>query len=331
MLDAEIERRVCELVGASSARAGERIQSLWSGYGEIRRVQLDGAAVESVVVKVVRPPSGGADADHARGWNTDRSHQRKLRSYDVERAFYADYAPRCDVDCRVPRCLDSWGGAKRPTAWVFVLEDLDAAGFPGRRGMASDRDIRSCLRWLAHFHATFLGQRPAGLWKVGTYWHLATRPDELGAMGDRALRAAAAELDARLSGARFRTLVHGDAKVANFCFARRGDGVAAVDFQYVGGGCGMKDVAYLFSSCLDEAASDARADAYLDFYFEHLRAALTARGSDVDPGALEAEWRGLYPLAWADFYRFLDGWAPDHPKIHGYSRRMTERALASLR
>ena len=29
-----------------------------------------------------------------------------------------------------------------------------------------------------HFHASFLNEAPDGLWPVGTYWHLETRPDE---------------------------------------------------------------------------------------------------------------------------------------------------------
>ena len=52
--------------------------------------------------------------------------------------------------------------------------------------------------------------------------------------------------------------MHGDAKLANFLFTSDHSQVAGVDFQYVGGGCGMKDVAYLLS-CLDEDACDTHA------------------------------------------------------------------------
>ena len=65
------------------------------------------------------------------------------------------------------------------------------------------------------------------------------------------LKKAAQGIDKRLQSARFQTLVHGDAKLANFCFSDVGQ-VAAVDFQYVGKGCGMKDVAYFISSCFNE-------------------------------------------------------------------------------
>ena len=275
-------------------------------------------------MKVVRPP---AQPQHARGWNTDRSHLRKLRSYDVERAFYLGRSESCQAGCRVSRVYDCSGGAQR---WVFVLEDLDASGFAERRQRLDELQTAACLDWLAHFHATFLGESADGLWEVGTYWHLATRPDELAQMPRGALRQAAAALDAALSGARFQTLVHGDAKVANFCFPGGEGPVAAVDFQYVGGGCGMKDVAYFLSSILDADGCDTRADACLDRYFATLRSALSSKRSPAQLDALEAEWRGLYPAAWADFYRFLAGWAPGHPKIHGYSRRMTQVALAQL-
>lgn len=305
-------------VGGAPVSA-ERVQSLWSGYGEIVRVHLEGGEVPSVIVKWVEPPQ---TMEHPRGWSGNASHERKLRSYAVERCFYSEWCPRFVGSHRTALChaAESTSGG-----WRFLLEDLDASGFGGRDSTLRDEQIESCLRWLASFHAYFLGREPDGLWQTGTYWHLATRSGELAALDDPALRDAAPVLDAALNGCRFRTLVHGDAKVANFCFGR--DGVAAVDFQYVGGGCGIKDVAYFLSSCLSDRECESEAERHLDVYFaalcEHLDPA-------IDADALVQEWRALYPAAWADFHRFLAGWAPGHWKIHRYTRQMTQRALASL-
>jgi len=301
-------------------RKGARIQSLWSGYGELFRVHLSGTTAESVVVKWVRPPAP------ARRRATDLSHRRKFRSYEVETTFYREYAARCDVSCRVPALVDC-----RRTAgeWLVVLEDLDAAGFPGRRSRARAPDLQHCLRWLAAFHARFLGTAPAGLWKTGTYWHLATRPDELAAIQDDALRQAAPLLDRRLNDCAFQTLLHGDAKLANFCFADDHAGVAAVDFQYTGGGCGMKDVAYFLGSCSygGEEVTEAR---YLDIYFTELRAASSRTSNDVDVSALEREWRALYPIACADFYRFLAAWAPAEWQRDRIGQKLVRDVLKTL-
>ena len=171
---------------------------------------------------------------------------------------------------------------------------------------------------------------PEGLWPVGTYWHLATRPDELAALDDGRLRRAAPILDAKLAAATFQTFVHGDAKVANFCFSDNGDDVAAVDFQYAGGGCGIKDVAYFLSICMTEVECEASAPRHLDTYFGFLREVLAQRRPEVSADAVETEWRALYPGAGADFYRFLAGWSPDHWKIHGYSDRLTRETLAEI-
>jgi len=314
--------QIAALTGCSSIEVGERVQSLWSGYGEIVRVRLDGAPA---IVKHVHPPRAG---DHPRGWNTDRSHERKLYSYGVECAWYRDWSSRCGQSCRVPRTLgvtelDSGG-------WLFVLEDLDACGFSERRGRLDRPGVSLCLSWLAEFHATFLGETPGGLWKTGTYWHLATRPDELAEMAEGELKRAAAVVDAKLFAASYQTFVHGDAKVANFCFSRDGASVAAVDFQYVGGGCGMKDVAYLLGSCLDERECERSEDVYLEIYFTALRGALARHRPAVDADDLEAQWRQLFPVAWTDFYRFLAGWSPGHPKMTPYSERLAREVLARL-
>ena len=214
----------------------------------------------------------------------------------------------------------------------MVMEDLDASGFNERHYTLTDGNLAACLQWLAEFHGTFMGEVPKGLWTTGTYWHLMTRPDELALLQTRvpALANAAAPIDRRLSASPFQTIVHGDAKVANFCFSKDHATVAAVDFQYVGGGCGMKDVAYFMSSCLDETECEAREEELLSIYFAHLRTVLTRTLPSIDADALEADWRSLYPYAWADFFRFLEGWSPGHWKSHGYTRRITEQVLADL-
>lgn len=313
---------VLRATGAESLSEGELIQSLWSGYGKIIRCQLEGAELDSVVVKHVHWPDA---AHHPRGWNTNLSHERKVRSYQVETAFYSDWAARCPAACRVPICyaLETHGDE------VFmVMEDLDASGYADRRRRVSSDDIRACLSWLANFHAAFMNEDPAGLWPIGTYWHLETRPDELAALDDRKLKSAAEAIDRRLNEARYKTLVHGDAKLANFCFSSSRSDVAAVDFQYVGGGCGMKDVAYFLGSCLNEDECERREGELLAFYFQTLENALGWNATEFK--ALEDEWRELYPIAWTDFFRFLQGWSPGHWKINSYSQRLAREVLKQL-
>ena len=147
---------------------------------------------------------------------------------------------------------------------------------------------------------------------------------------DVALSAAAAAIDSKLKASPFQTLVHGDAKLANFCFSSDGESVAAVDFQYVGGGCGIKDVAYFIGSCFGDEECQAQVPGLLDFYFERLRVTIVEREVAVDAEALEADWRSLYPFAWTDFHRFLKGWSPGHWKIHSYSERLAQEVLAQL-
>jgi hypothetical protein len=321
----ELYDRLCILTGARSVGRVVRLQSLWSGYGEILRCELVGAA--PVIVKHVRFASLDSGRAHPRGWNTALSHQRKLRSYRVEAEWYATWAARCGDRSRVPRCLAS---SELEGDMLLVLEDLDAAGYPSRRDDLEVEQLEVCLRWLAWFHATFLGVEPAGLWPQGTYWHLATRPEELDALADPQLKAAAAPIDRCLREGPFQTIVHGDAKLANFCFSPRADDVAAVDFQYVGRGCGMQDVAYFISSCLDEDQCERHEERLLAIYFSHLRRALRELRREIDTEALERDWRALYPVAWADFYRFLKGWSPGHWKMHRYSERLTRQVIARL-
>ena len=320
-MDEQLEALILQVMGAHSVVRSEVLQELWSGYGQIIRVFLSGAQTSAVVIKRVQLPEQSA---HPRGWNTDVSHERKVHSYEVETAFYQYYAQRCGNICRVPHCF----GVKRLGENIIIfLEDLNVSGYAERRYAVNTADVQACLRWLAGFHACFMGEAPDHLWETGTYWHLATRPDELDALDDSALKQVASEVDRRLSGARYLTFVHGDAKLANFCFSGKYDEVAAVDFQYVGGGCGMKDVAYFLGSCLTESECEKQEQHWLNYYFEHLGIAL-GHGHDAD--AIEAEWRGLYPYAWTDFHRFMKGWCPGHWKITGYSERLARQVITEV-
>lgn len=309
------EGELAWIAGALGARGlvgVEPMQGLWGAWGALVRVELEGGPIRHVIVKSSRPP--------ARARESARAHARKLRSYAVEVAFYRDWAARCPA-ARTARLLAERVEGDRTT---LVLEDLATAGF--RHLVADDAspaELDPCLAWLAALHACFVGEAAQfpGLWGEGTYWHLATRPDELARTVDPELRAAASALDARLGGVRFRTLLHGDPKEANFLAASDG-AVAAVDFQYAGGGCGMRDVAYLLGGRPSAIAGAVEAWG-LDVYFGHLRSIL----GDERARAIEAEWRPLYPVAWLDFQRFLAGWAGEAWARDSGTRERVRREL----
>lgn len=299
----------------------EVIQSLWGGYGELVRVNYSTC---SVIIKHVKLPK---PSEHPRGWNTDRSHQRKLHSYQVEVNWYTDFSREVNTRCRVPQGLKTF---QSENEWLIVMEDLAEAGFPKVITDAKLEHLRACLAWLANFHARYIGVRSDKLWHIGTYWHLATRPDELEVLQDTELKNAAQLIDQMLSQAKFKTLVHGDAKLANFCFDREESSVAAVDFQYVGHGCAMKDVALFMSSAVKPERCAEMEVWVLDTYFAQLQQALMVYQPNLGPNEVEREWRPLFAVAWADFQRFVKGWSPDHWKINPYTEALTSRALAHL-
>jgi hypothetical protein len=321
-----LEEIVCQITGATVCKLGKVIQNLWSGYGVIQKVTLGGLENSQAVIKHV---DLSQTRTNARGWTGNQSHRRKVKSYEVETAFYLNFSNQCLPACRIPKLLGVFEKDKG-LGRVLVLEDLDAAGFSLRKRNVTQTEVHHCLTWLAEFHATFLGCEGTELWPIGTYWHLETRPEEWEAMTEGALKTAASQIDERLNIAKYQTLVHGDAKLANFCFPDRdGTAVAAVDFQYVGKGCGMKDVAYLIS-CLGERDAETNEAEYLDFYIQQLKFAVTKNDSPVDLAELEFEWRSLYSFAWADFCRFLAGWSPGHWKMNAFNDRLTQSVLTEL-
>lgn len=350
------------------------IQPLWSGYGACFRATLDylnsdtlmgndknSASQQSrhhqtqqnpscaqqgrveaalkVVVKCATPPHR---LSHPRGWNGEASHTRKCKSFKVENCFYSDVQIQTDASCRTAKYL---GHSQQSEASLLVMEDLAHRGYSRTASSLTAAQCKTVLKWLANFHARFLNvrdefnRRNIQLWAEGTYWHLATREDEFHAMSDGLLKHHAVNVATALSNANYQTVVHGDAKVANFCFTDDFSDCAAVDFQYVGYGVGIKDVAYFLGSALTTQVHMSQRDALLDTYFHALEDSLHARlSNNVDPvyfkradiALIIAEWKYLYPFACADFYRFLAGWSPEHWKIDEELQYQTDIALSML-
>lgn len=309
----------------------ETLQSLWSGYGHISRYAVKVKdRYFHVILKAIDSSSSQA---HPRGWQSDLAHQRKVHSYEVETNWYQNWANGCVNVARVPHCL----GVLQQNDTVFLLlEDLDEKGFDQRHTQLDLSQAVAVLQWLATFHAHFISPDPSeswpvGLWPQGTYWHLATRPNEWQAMIASPLKDAAETIDNTLRQARYQTLVHGDAKVANFCFTADASSVAAVDFQYVGRGIGVQDVAYFLGSCLSEVQLEEDLEYLLDVYFSELARCMIARGESPDfAESVITEWYRLFPVAWADFHRFIMGWCPSHAKNTSFSRKLTQQGLNIL-
>ncbi|MBA6156364.1 DUF1679 domain-containing protein [Tenacibaculum sp. S7007] len=312
-----------KVTNATACTEIEVIQLLWSGYGRISRFELENSSLKTVVVKFIDLNKA---TNHPRGWNTNFSHQRKVKSYQVETNWYQLWSEQCTEACKVPKLIGAFTEGNRQ--WI-VLEDLNT-NYPLRKTQITLDGVKVCLEWLANFHIQFLNIEPNGLWEVGTYWNLETRPDELQQMQASLLKEKAHEIDTKLNNCKYQTIVHGDAKLANFCFSEDGRKVAAVDFQYVGGGCGIKDVAYFLGSCLSNDELETYETELLDYYFSELHKAFDSNQFSLDFLELEKEWRKLYPIACTDFMRFLLGWMPTHRKINDYNQKIINSVLATL-
>lgn len=320
---------------ALQVKRTEIIQSLWSGYGEIARYGINGTndAISSLIVKHCRIPSV---AVHPRGWQSAHAHQRKVTSYEVEQFGYQHYLNQHCNQARVANCYGAFTD-EESSERLLLLEDLRASGFEEDYDVSNRDHLLACIDWLANFHAGFLYDSPPlgwpqGLWEKGTYWHLDTRQEEWLAMEEGELKDQAAALSRILDGARFKCLVHGDAKVANFCFSADGKQVAAVDFQYLGGGVGVQDLVYLLGSALSEFCLQHELGYLQEHYFQELARAIMAQGENqAFAQQVVEEWQSLFTIAWADFHRFIMGWCPDHAKNTPLSRELTEQALEEIR
>jgi len=322
-VESQLSESLGELLGDRSIELHEQIQSLWSGYGQVVRVFSPKHNCH-YVVKVIGTQQ---PQNHPRGWNSSKGHLRKVRSYEVETAFYQHYAEQTNSACKVPKLI---AHTQTDFGRLLVLEDLDDAGFAVRKDEASATTLPLAVKWLAHFHALFMTKSADALWPIGTYWHLNTREDEWNKMADGPLKQHAREIAEQLNSAQFQTLVHGDAKFQNLCFHLDGTAVAAVDFQYVGQGAGVKDLVCLLAGCLTDEALFELHEQTVASYLTELKSALSEYQPNLDAGAICQEYQRLIPLAWADLHRFLLGWNPDSWKVTPFMERMSEHAINTM-
>ena len=115
-----------------------------------------------------------------------------------------------------------------------------------------------------------------------------------------------------------------------FCFDSESHNAAAVDFQYVGHGCAMKDVALFMSSAVRPQDCEELESEILEAYFRYLKEALTHYQPQLSFDDVEAAWSPMFYVAWADFQRFVKGWSPEHWKINPYTEQLTQTVIEQL-
>ncbi|KAE8248740.1 hypothetical protein A4X13_0g5495 [Tilletia indica] len=183
------------------------------------------------------------------------------------------------------------------------------------RGTLNQDQTKAALRWLAHFHAHFAGYLPSqpsdecppplkawsksssssswngnGVWQIGGYSYVETRLTELEQIPDNSIWARlglkgelAYAIDWNLSsegspsGMAGQTLIHGDVKSANLAFSQDGHRAAAYDFQFVGRGVGVTDLAKFLTTSVSAATMNKEGeDTLLRYYHDQFISAVKA-------------------------------------------------------
>ena len=260
-ITADWMRRALIAGGATGipALSGVVVEDIGTGVGlmgDVLRCRLtwadrSTAAPTKVIVKL---PSSAPK-------NLRMSKQQWL--YKREYDYYRRLAPHAPL--RSPRLL--YGAFEnRSHRFVLVLEDLGHLEKGDEIGGATPAQARSAIRAVARLHGCYWDRvdQPAfsGIFDTGDpkygpllqivyLKNLAPALSHFGYLFSSRTRAVAEAYGCRVSdhfadlAAGPRTLVHGDFRLENLFFGGRvDDGVAAVDWQVSGIGCGLFDTAY---------------------------------------------------------------------------------------
>lgn len=317
-MTAELRALIFREYGHSVHRLTQ-IQPLWNNYGGIYRCTFRNNE-PAIIVKCIQIPE--QPHAHPYGWNSSAGHLRKITSYTVEQAFYENYAT--DIPVRVPQFMQS---VNSPIGQLLFMEDLAVNEFVSPQAPSYSQIIHT-IEWLAQFHAYTLGKPFPHLWPQGNYWHLDTRQEEWERISSSTLKTQAGAIDAQLKHSAYTCLIHGDAKHPNFLY--NDTDVAAIDFQYSGTGVGVMDLVCYFSSIMDASSCFKWESQLRSHYFKALSTYIQQYSPHISPVALKQDWEEKYIFAWADYYRFLQGWNPSHPKNRAYAAEMSQKALTLL-
>lgn len=326
-----------------------KLCSLWAGYGSIKCLTVRTATdTIRLICKEVNPPK-----------DTGVAHERKVTSYLVEIELYKMGHLMKVAGIAIPDIyhLESSASGKA----TLLMSDLRVE-YPiaGDGGLDWPKTL-AAVDWLANFHA-FHWERSESLvesklWPEGCYWRLDTRQKEYEDIGSEWLRlknAAFVVADLLKNGTHpstngfshpHKTLVHGDYKSPNLQFActtsankaetRQQEYVcAAVDFQYCGGGYGVRDVGQLIVSSCDmphpynHEKALALETAILEYYYAKLLSYLKNYGRVSDVQYSYDMLTKHYELCLVDYVRFMAGWG-----MWGnteYAERRTEEILSRV-
>ncbi|SNX84004.1 uncharacterized protein MEPE_02712 [Melanopsichium pennsylvanicum] len=296
------------------------------------------------VVKTIRPPSSMSleyDEGHARKM---LSYQVEANFYRDFAPSLADEQGGCCIPKLLSSSAAGARGEQGAIeAQTLVLQDLSVR-FPiltEKRGTLSDVQVTKSLEWLASFHArswniestssqsiasfcpppsiAFKSWTGKGLWQQGGYHYLATRMQQLssihphhdpwGRLGLHSASILPFAVDYCLSNPQDRSrlsLIHGDVKAANMAFSRDGSSMAMYDFQYVGVGLGVQDLAKFLTTSIPshylkrKTGEEELLKTYHNFLVQRL-----PKGAKYEFADLVTDWQ----LALVSWVRFLAGWS----------------------
>ncbi|RFN45509.1 pig-p protein [Fusarium flagelliforme] len=308
-----------------------------------------------LILKLIAPPPGPTDEGHLR---KILSYDVEQYFYEFVAPHLEDDTAVAHCMTSSWKAKRDGGELRDVTATIMTDLRVKFPVEGGKRAYLGPRAVQSALEWLARFHSSSWKSIPANLdeyllppleefkrretgtggtklWLNGGYTYLATRRKEYeslcvdtysewsGALCTpfQGSEKSTAEVVADFltpTGRPFETLIHGDVKSENLFTNDSGDDVSFVDFQYVGLGLGVCDLAKLFTcsvpldmltdnpSLPQEMAMDKGEQALLFLYHETL---LTRRPAEKEP--LDYSWETLvrhWETALVDWCRFQASW-----------------------